>query len=89
MNGFLLFGNEQDALNLIQTIDDCLGLPDGGTITWQDGALSYCSVGATSAYTQFEAYAVKIVTDRCGKCLTQQEIDNIVQIPDDWGFCEV
>lgn len=89
MNGFLIFPNEQDAIDLIQTIDNCLGLPNGGTLTWQNGPLSYCSVGQTSGFTEFQGYVVKIVTERCGQCLTQQQIDDITQIPDDWGLCEI
>lgn len=87
MKGYILFQDFQNAEQLITEINTCLGLPQGETLTWQDGPLSFCSMGVTSGYTEFEAYAIKIDTDQCGQCLTQEQISSIINKPIDWNIC--
>lgn len=89
MKGYILEQNYSSAEQLIAKIDTCMGFPSGGTTTWQDGPLSFCSIGATSAYTEFEAYAVKVDTDQMSNCLTPQEIASIVDKPIDWNICQI
>jgi hypothetical protein len=87
MKGYLLFQEFQPAEDLINEINTCMGFPNGQTLTWMNGPYSFCSVGPTSAYTQFEAYAVVVDTEQISQCLTQEQIDNIIQKPVDWSFC--
>lgn len=89
MNGYILYQDFQNAESLITEINNCLGLPNGQTLTWQDGPISFCSVGPTSGYTEFEAYAIKIDTDQCGECLTQEQLTNVINKPIEWGVCSI
>lgn len=89
MTGYILYQNFQNAEALITEINTCLGLPNGQTLTWQDGPISFCSVGPTSAYTEFEAYAIKVDTNQLDSCLTEEQKSNIINKPFEWGICSV
>lgn len=89
MKGWIKYNEDQaqQALDLISQINDCMGFPQGGTNTW-DYATAFCSVNPqTSGYTDFWGYVVKIDTEELSSCLTQQQIDNIIQLPDGLGIC--
>jgi hypothetical protein len=88
MKGFIKYGEQeaQQALDLINQINDCLGLPDGDTTTW-DRTTALCSLDGSSAYTEFWGYVVKIDTDQLADCLTPQQVENIIQLPEGLGVC--
>ena len=88
MKGFIKYGEQeaQQALDLINQINDCLGLPAGETTTW-DTTTAMCSLDALSAYTEFWGYVVKIDTDQLTECLTPQQVDNIIQLPEGLNVC--
>ena len=88
MKGFIKYGEQeaQQALDLINQINDCLGFPQPGTTTW-DTPTALCSLDASSAYTQFWGYVVKIDTEQLTDCLTPQQIENIIQLPTDVSVC--
>lgn len=88
MKGFIKYGEQeaQQALDLINQINDCLELPAGETKTW-DTPTAMCSLDASSAYTEFWGYVVKIDTDQLTDCLTPQQIENIIQLPTDISVC--
>jgi hypothetical protein len=88
MNGFIKYGEQeiQQGLDLINQINDCLGLPAGETTTW-DTPTAMCSLDALSAYTEFWGYVVKIDTDQLTDCLTPQQIENIIQLPTGISVC--
>lgn len=90
MKGFIKYGeNEaQQALDLINQINDCLGLPDGETTTW-DTPTAICSLDGSSAYTEFWGYVVKIDTDQLADCLTPQQLNQIIELPLDVYICGV
>lgn len=90
MKGFIKYGeNEaQQALDLINQINDCLGLPDGETTTW-DTPTAICSLDGSSAYTEFWGYVVKIDTDQLADCLTPQQLNQIIELPSDVYICGV
>jgi|LakMenE18May11ns_1017448.scaffolds.fasta_scaffold9810749_2 hypothetical protein len=89
MEGWIKYNEQeaQQALDLINQIDDCLRFPQPGTETWQDGAIALCSLDASSAYTQFWGYVVKIDTEQLSDCLTPQQVDNIIQLPEGLNVC--
>jgi hypothetical protein len=87
MKGYLLFQDFQESENLINEINSCMGFPNGETTTWMNAPYSFCSVGSTSAYTQFESYAVVADTEQISQCLTQEQINNIIQKPANWSLC--
>jgi len=88
MKGWIKYNEEeaQQALDLINQINDCLVLPAGETTTW-DTTTAYCSLDASSAYTEFWGYVVKIDTDQLTDCLTPQQIQNIIQLPTGISVC--
>lgn len=90
MKGFIKYGeNEaQQALDLINQINDCLGLPDGETTTW-DTPTAICSLDGSSAYTEFWGYVVKIDTEQLADCLTPQQLNQIIELPSDVYICGV
>lgn len=87
MKGWIKYNDITEAQSLIYNINTCMGFPQGETLTW-DTTPSFCTVGPTSAYTEFYGYVVKIDTDQMGQCLTQEQIDSIIQIPDECKICE-
>lgn len=86
MLGFIKYDDNISAENLINQINTCIGLPNGSTYTW-DTPRSYCTLGPTSAYTEFYGYVVKVDTDQMGQCLTQEQLASIIEIPTDCGIC--
>jgi len=91
MKGFIKYSEDQtrEALNLIEKINNCLGLPtkDGLSLTWQNGVLAYCSLDKNSGSTIFWGTVVKIDTEQLKDCLTPQQISEIIQLPDDVYIC--
>ena len=88
MKGWIKYNEQeiQQALDLITQINDCLGLPEGETTTW-DTTTALCSLDASSAYTEFWGYVVKIDTDQLSECLTPQQIESIIQLPTVVSVC--
>jgi hypothetical protein len=88
MKGFIKYGEQeiQQALDLTNQINDCLGLPAGETTTW-DTATALCSLDASSAYTEFWGYVIKIDTQQLTVCLTPQQVESIIQLPEGLGIC--
>ena len=88
MKGFIKYGEQeaQQALDLISQINDCLALPEGETKTW-DRPTALCSLDGSSAYTQFWGYVVKVDTDQLTDCLTPQQVQNIIQLPEGIAVC--
>ena len=72
MKGFIKYTEReiQQATDLVNQINDCLGLPADETITW-DTPTAMCSLDASSAYTQFWGYVVKVDTEQLTDCLTE------------------
>lgn len=89
MEGWLKYNTEQEGIDLINSINNCLGLPQGETKTWYDAPLQLCSSGSTSGYTEFWGYVVKVDTNQMGQCLSQGQIDAIIQIPEGIKNCEI
>jgi len=87
MKGFIKYEQKEQALDLINQINDCLGLPAGETITW-DTTTGLCSLDASSAYTEFWGYVVKVDTDQLTNCLTPQQMENIIQLPTGISVCD-
>lgn len=89
MKGYIKYNEDQaqQALDLIAQINDCMGFPQEGTTTW-DYVTAYCTANIqTSGYTDFWGYVVKVDTEQLSDCLTQQQKDNIIQLPDGLGIC--
>lgn len=88
MKGFIKYGEQQiqQALDIVNQINDCLGLPAGETTTW-DTPTALCTLGSSSAYTEFWGYVIKIDTEQLQDCLTPQQLEQIIQIPEGVEIC--
>jgi len=86
MKGWIKYNTIEEADHLVTTINECIVLPQGETYTW-DTPRSYCTLGPTSAYTEFYGYVVKVDTDQIGQCLTQEQLASIIEIPSECGIC--
>lgn len=91
MKGWIKYGEQQsgDALKLIERINQHLNLPssNGLSKTWSDGITAFCTLDSNSGATIFWGSVVKVDTDQMGDCLTQQEIESIIQIPEGCKIC--
>jgi hypothetical protein len=88
MKGWIKYNEQeiQQSLDLITQINDCLGLPEGETTTW-DTTTALCSLDASSGYTEFWGYVVKIDTEQLTDCLTPQQVESVIQLPEGLGIC--
>jgi hypothetical protein len=88
MKGFIKYTEReiQQATDLVNQINDCLGLPADETITW-DTPTAMCSLDSSSAYTQFWGYVVKVDTEQLTNCLTPQQVENIIELPPGISVC--
>ena len=89
MKGWLKYNTEQEGIDLIHSINNCLGFPQGETTTWYEAPLAMCSLSPSSGSTEFWGYVVKVDTDQMGQCLTQSQIDSIIQLPSDINNCQI
>lgn len=89
MKGWIKYNTEQQGIDLINSINSCLGFPQEGTTTWYEAPLAMCSLSPSSASTEFWGYVVKVDTDQMGQCLTETQINSIIQIPDDINNCQI
>jgi len=80
---YIQHATEQDAQDLIDTIDVCKGWPSGGTETW---AFPLCFQDGYSPTATTESYFV-IVNSEVQDCLTQDQWDSRVSLPDGWVKC--
>lgn len=91
MKGFIKYNEDEtsQAFGLIERINVCMGFPtqDGLTLTWQDGVPTYCYLDSQSASTIFWGSVVYVDTNQIGGCLTQSEIDSIIDLPNDVYLC--
>jgi hypothetical protein len=88
MKGWIKYNEQevQQALDLVNQINDCLGFPEGETTTW-DNPTALCSLDALSAYTEFWGYVVKIDTEQLRDCLTPQQVESVIQLPEGLAIC--
>lgn len=86
MEGFIIYQNIEQANSLIRTINDCMGFPEGETLTWQDKPYPVYSIGIDGEYNEFVGYVIKIDTLQCGQCLTEEEINLITELSPNYRF---
>lgn len=89
MKGYIKYNEDEtsQAFELISKIDNCLGLPEPDTKTYQEFLTAFCKLDAQSAATQFWGSVIKIDTDKLGNCLTAEELSKVIQLPDDVYIC--
>ena len=86
MNEYIILINEQDAIDLINKINICMGLPSNGTITWQDEPDVMCEFDLNTGDKIHIGYGVEI-QDRIKNCLTNEELSEVFIIPSNINTC--
>lgn len=87
MNEYIIFINEQEAIDLINQINTCMGWPDGnGTITWQVLPDNMCEFDLTTGDKLPIGYGV-IIQDRIIDCLTEEQKGEVFVLPSNINTC--
>lgn len=83
---YIIFLQEQEALDLIQKIDTCMGWPSDGTNTWQDGADIMCEFDLATGDKQNIGYGV-MIKDQIIDCLSEEELSEVFTLPSNINTC--
>jgi hypothetical protein len=86
MNEYIIFIQEQDAIDLIEQINVCMGWPSDGTITWQDGPDIMCEFDLNTGDKIQIGYGIEI-QDRIKNCLNTQQISEVFILPSNINTC--
>lgn len=86
MNQYIIFINEQEAIDLINQINTCMGWPSDGTITWQVSPDDMCEFDLTSGEKLPIGYGV-IIKDRIIDCLTEEQLTEVFILPSNINTC--
>jgi hypothetical protein len=86
MNEYIIFIQEQDAIDLIEQINMCMGWPNDGTITWQDVPDIMCEFDLNTGDKIQIGYGIEI-EDRIKNCLTPQQLSEVFTIPSNINTC--
>ena len=86
MNQYIIFINEQNAIDLIKQINICMGWPSDGTITWQDIPDNMCEFDLITGEKIEIGYGV-IIEDRIVNCLTELQKSEIFILPSNINTC--
>jgi hypothetical protein len=86
MNEYIIFINEQDAVDLINKINTCMGWPSDGTNTWQITPDAMCEFDLNTGQKISIGYGV-IIKDRIKGCLSSQELSEIIVLPSNINTC--
>lgn len=86
MNEYIIFINEQEAIDLINQINTCMGWPSDGTITWQDTPDLMCEFDLTTGDKLEIGYGV-IIKDRIIGCLTEEQLTEVFTLPSNINTC--
>ena len=87
MNQYIIFINEQEAIDLINQINTCKGWPDNqGNITWMIQPDSMCEFDLTTGDKLAIGYGV-IIDDRIIDCLTEIQKTEILTLPSNINTC--
>ena len=86
MDKYIILINEQDAIDLIQQINICMGWPSDGTITWQDGPDVMCEFDLSTGEKILIGYGIEI-QDRILHCLTEEQLSEVFILPSNINTC--
>jgi hypothetical protein len=86
MNEYIIFIQEQDAIDLINQINICMGWPSDGTITWQETPDLMCEFDLNTGQKIEIGYGV-IIKDRIVNCLTELQKSEILILPSNINTC--
>ena len=84
---YIIFLDEQEAIDLINRINTCMGWPDGeGTDTWMLAPDLMCEFDLQTGDKINIGYGV-IITDRIIDCLSEEELSEVFALPSNINTC--
>jgi hypothetical protein len=83
---YILFINEQDAMDFNQQINDCMGWPSDGTDTWMIAPDNLCEFDLTTGEKLNIGYGI-VIKDRIIDCLTEAQKREILILPSNINDC--
>jgi hypothetical protein len=86
MNEYIILVNEQEANDLINQINTCMGWPSDGTNTWMVSPDSMCEFNLQTGNKLPIGYGI-IIKDRIVGCLTEEQKGEVFVIPSNINTC--
>ena len=84
---YIIYINEQDAIDLINQINTCMGWPDDkGNITWEETPDDMCEFDLTTGQKINIGYGV-MITNQIINCLTPIQQSEILTLPSNINTC--
>ncbi len=83
---YIIFIDEQEAINLINKINTCMGWPSDGTDTWMLSPDLMCEFDLQTGDKINIGYGV-IITERIIDCLSEEELSEVFTIPSNINTC--
>lgn len=84
---YLIFLEEQEAVDFVEQINTCMGYPATGTTTYWGIPDVMCEYDELTGETLQIGYGI-IIKDFILGCLTQQQLDDILILPANINCCE-
>jgi hypothetical protein len=86
MNEYIIFINEQEAIDLINQINTCMGWPSDGTTTWMENPNPMCEFDLQTGDKISIGYGI-IITDRVIDCLNPTQLSEVFSLPSNINTC--
>lgn len=86
MNEYIIFLQEQEAIDLINQINTCMGWPNDGTNTWMVTPDSMCEFDLQTGDKLSIGYGI-IIKDRIYNCLTEEQKLEVFVLPLNINTC--
>lgn len=84
---YIIFLEEQEAIDLIDRINTCMGWPsDDGTVTWMLAPDLMCEFDLQTGDKINIGYGI-IITDRIIDCLSEEELSEVFALPSNINTC--
>ena len=83
---YIIFPFIEEANNLINQINTCMGWPSNGTITWQDTPDAMCEFNLSTGEKLPIGYGV-IIKDQIMNCLTEEQKTEVFELPSNINTC--
>jgi hypothetical protein len=86
MNEYIIFIDEQEAVDLINQINTCMGWPNDDTISWMSSPDNMCEFDLQTGNKLPIGYGI-VIKDRILGCLTEEQKGEVFVIPSNINTC--
>lgn len=83
---YLIFLQEQEAIDFVDQVNTCMGYPSTGTTTYYGSPDLMCEYDELTNQKQEIGYGI-MIKDFILDCLTQQQLDDILILPANINCC--